>query len=441
MGRRKKDTWDIGQVDSLRQAMFDQAREEFGAGAVYTGTEAEQRIVGLPIPALCLRYLFQSAVFPLGRFIDIVGKQGSGKSAMLYELFRWHYYYGGYSFLVETESKDSPDLRNAIVGDSDAVASIMADSLEGWMGTLLKCIRIAQGAFDGTPANPGPGRIRPVCFGIDSLTAVAAEETRANINKNGAPSRRYPIEAMKITDMFRVLPAEIRDFPFTLAGINHLKDAQSEDPRAAKRLPGGLGLRFQATYELEMAFVGDIRLKSYQGIEVTLCLRKNSMGPSRRKIGASLIWWDEPDEAGVMRQRVLWNCNAATIELLLAFHKDKWMQDAIQNIVDLHVVNMKGKKVWSNCLGISRDDPVSFYEAGEKIEARDDVCAELHKLFGIRNRATFKPGMDYRVQLDEAQKQLVPALDSNGEIIEATAGVPWSHAASLRDEFDAGGEV
>ena len=62
MGRRKKDTWDIGQVDSLRQAMFDQAREEFGAGAVYTGTEAEQRIVGLPIPALCLRYLFRRLI-------------------------------------------------------------------------------------------------------------------------------------------------------------------------------------------------------------------------------------------------------------------------------------------------------------------------------------------------------------------------------------------
>jgi hypothetical protein len=81
--KRTDEVWDIGRADSLMDAMFNEAKKLFGDDRFYTGSESEQLVVGLPLPALCLRYLFQSTVFPLSRMTMITGQQGSCKSAFL----------------------------------------------------------------------------------------------------------------------------------------------------------------------------------------------------------------------------------------------------------------------------------------------------------------------------------------------------------------------
>ncbi len=54
--KKKADVcWSVEKTDELMDSMFDSARNNFGEN-FYTGSEAEQLVVGLPLPALCLRY-------------------------------------------------------------------------------------------------------------------------------------------------------------------------------------------------------------------------------------------------------------------------------------------------------------------------------------------------------------------------------------------------
>lgn len=413
---RKKASTIVANDDIFKQALFAEAGRVFGTDNIFTGKEAEARCVGLPIRHLCLRYLFQRTTFPLSRLTMIVGKQGSAKSAFLYEVMSWHTYYGGQAFLNEAENKDSPELRNGLLQNNDACITIEAHTTDEWMGNLQKQIHLSQTLLDGTKTKPGPGRIYPFAFGVDSITAVLSEETLATIAKDGSPGRRYPIEAMKIADYLRAIPQKLSNYPFSLLCVNHLKDGQATGTgRPTKHTPGGLAPKFQETFEVELAYIKDLNYTTYEGLEVAFILRKNSAGPSRKKFTAEFIWWYEEDENGIQSQRFKWNWDAASTNTLLSFQKaggSKWTK--ITDIVDLHLVTSQGKKIWSDALGISRDEPVSYTTFGMKLEENPAIIDQLHKALGIRNTPIWQPGLDYRAQLNEVALQST-SLRTDGE--------------------------
>lgn len=424
--KRTDEVWDIGRADSLMDAMFNEAKKLFGDDRFYTGSESEQLVVGLPLPALCLRYLFQSTVFPLSRMTMITGQQGSCKSAFLYEIFRWHRLFGGRNILLECETKDSPELRASILGyDKKAVGVKPCHSLEEWQTALTRLITLNQELMTGTKANPGPGRIIPVCIGIDSLMAKASEENIEKVMKEGFASRGHPVEALKISQFMRVWPQKLFGWPFTVVGTNHLKPSTDAMGRPSRQIPGGMSLKFQETYEIEMAFIEDIKRADHDGITVQLMARKNSLGPSRKKIKASMVWWNdfvEPDSPEALEleesdfispssvgptsiQRTMWNWHSATIDMLLEIQsKDPGRWKKIDPYLDLHAERSKGNMIWSNALGISIVDKVTFREAGEILETKKDILTHLHALLGIRERYEFEPGKDFKNQIAEAKK-------------------------------------
>ncbi len=409
MARKKRLTEsNDSDIDSLFDGMCNEAKKHYGTDNIFTGSEAERQIVGMYLPALCLRYLFQSNVIPMSRMGQIVGEEGSCKSSLLYEIMRLTRANKGRSYLMEAETKDSPILRMSILNyDDKAVVIRPCESMEEWQEGLTYCIDLVQGLMIGTKTNPGPGKIAPVCFGVDSLMGKACRDTIAKIQKEGFAQRAFPAEALLISQYMKYIPQQIAKWPFILWGINHLKPGTDQQGRPKNSIAGGKSLKFQETYEIEMKRIKDIKKVGVNGITLKLLMRKNSLGQSRLSIDADMLWW--LDEENDYVQRTVWDWNAATIELLLSFEGSR--ANKICDVCGIKLVDKSKKLVCSEVLGVPRSDPVSFSKAGELIENNPEVIKGLHQLLSVHEHLVFRPGVDYGIQLEEAKE-----LSETGEV-------------------------
>lgn len=428
MARRKNPDasgeWGIADSKNLFEKMLDKGRQKAGQHMYLTGAEAEARTVGLRLPALSLRYLFQSNVLPLSRTTVIIGKQWSCKSAFLYEIMRWHREAMGFGILLETEHKDSPELRLSLTNyDDSAVVSQPCASTDEWMQGLKFHLDNLQNMCTGTKSNPGPGRRVPVIFGVDSLTGTVSDATSDKFDKDGgSPGRRFAVEAMMIADFFRYLPPKLYDWPITLVCTNHNKPVvNAVTMRPESHTPGGAGPKFGQTYEIEMAYIKKATTAEWEGVRVSMYTSKDSLGPGRKKIEACLLWKQEYLSNGNVVQRTFWDWHSASIEMLFKRLDPKnsfaEQRQRINEIVDLHVKS--GGKVWSDALGIPSDAAVSYRKAGKMLEERDDLLKPLHAALGIRERYVFRPGVDFEVQIEEARKQAVERAESNYPLLAA----------------------
>ncbi len=397
--------WTGAQRDTTLNGMFESMRSEAQhalGSAVSIGTQAEANLVGLPFPALCLRYLFQSTILPLSRIYQITGEEGSAKSAFLYEVMRWHMLYGGGSVLAENENKDSPELRNSIMEWKEEWLNRLVIkqtySLEEWQDVFTTMVDIARKQQD---AVGGSGRTVPICFGVDSLMATAPQSEIDAVRQDGHASRGFALAANLIARYMRTMPERIQEYPFTIFGTNHLKPAT--DPRGlpTANIPGGKAVKFMETYEVEMkkGMSPDIDLLEYGGLRLRFIARKNSLGPSRKSITADLLWWYADDGRGTFRQQTAWDWNTATIDLLLSFENangKKTIYNRLRDITGINVTSKSGRLAYSTVLGIPKSEPVLFRFVGAALERRPDLLGQIYQVLGITQRREFQPGTDYR---------------------------------------------
>ena len=431
--RRKVSGWETeerGQLlDTMFEAMRQQAQHEMG-DSVSLGTESGADLVGLPLPALCLRYLFQSSVFPLSRIAQIVGEEGSAKSAFLYEIFRWHMLCGGGAVLAENESKDSPELRNAILEwRSDWLSRLVVKptyTLEEWQDVFSRFTDILRKQQD---AADGPGRTVPVCLAVDSIMATAPQSEIDQVRKEGHAVRGHALAANLIARYMRTMPDRIRAYPFTVVGTNHLKPGTDARGFPIANVPGGKAVKFMETYEIEMRRAPgghDIDKLEYQGLRVVLRARKNSLGPSRKQITAELLWWYEPQSDGEIRQRVVWDWDTATVELLLSFEAargKKTIFNRLRDVTGIQAASKSQRTAWSEQLDIPRSDPQPYRVVGRALEERPELLREVYQVLGITERQAFVAGTDYRDLLEQARaasqvKAEAESQSSTGEIEE-----------------------
>ena len=261
--RRANNEWTGGNrdaaLDGLFQSLRNEASRSLGRSDISIGLESEALLVGLPLPALCLRYLFQSTVFPLSRIIQITGQEGSCKSAFQFELMRWHHVYGGGSVFIENELKDSPELRWSMLQWNPVWLArhefIQTYYLEEWQDALTKFVDVAKQQQD---AEHGPGRTIPIMFSVDSLTATAPRELAKKIEEEGHATRSFALAANLISGYMRTMPGRIERYPFTVCGTNHLKPSTDFMGRPTSTVPGGKSIKFMETYEIEMERIAAI---------------------------------------------------------------------------------------------------------------------------------------------------------------------------------------
>lgn len=403
---------------------------------IVTSEQSEKMIVGIPMPSLAACFLFQHDVLTLGRNIMLIGLPGACKSALLTEFYRWVLLHKGQAIHCETENKDSPDLRNSLLNYDVRLMRRMiyqpADTQEDWMAAIEKWVDAAEKRFSkvirrkkskkkqGETADAyrtrtapkrmdgNPGWIYPMIFGVDSLTATSSDATVQAIRDKGAPERRWPIEASKLSDWAKTLAGKMRGRPFILGSTNHLKPGQDERGMPKDNVPGGKAMRFMNSVELKMVKIGRIKTAACSGNMIKITCIKNALGQGDFSIVVALKWWWEIDANGNAVQRTVWDWDTATIDCLLAqkaVEASRWRD--INEIVDLHAADGGKRTIWSKTLGIPSSSPVRYAEAGKILESRRDIVEALYPLLHIKPRTKFTPGTDYT----DIQAQLQRSAD------------------------------
>lgn len=443
---------DVVPVDDVFGSIFDGSTCDIAG--VMTSEESEQRIIGIPLPGLAARVLFGQDVLALGRALMVYGKWGSCKSALMYEIYRWVHLNMGGAFHVETENKDSPDLRNSILEYRPAwirnTKYAEAQTQEEWMEKVSALIKGLEGKFAKVTAgrrskkkagetaaeyrertaakvnDRAMGWTHPFAIGVDSLTGVSSDGSVNQIRDNGAPERGFSWEAQALSKFCRAIPSLLRNRPLLFVCTNHLKEGQDAMGRPEDVIPGGRSIRFMNTLELKSEKIGQIEDANGGGVRLKLRVVKNSLGETGHAAFIHLKWWYETDpETGHQRQRTVWDWAGASIETLLAQKsKSAGHWKAVNEVVDLHEATQK--RIWSKALGIKQDKPVKYHEAGRILEERQDLLEGLYDVLHIRRRSKFVVGTPYEdieqqlsLQAEAAKKVYAFADDvSRGDALD-----------------------
>ncbi len=432
--------------DTAFAKLFNGVKEAANGASdgLVTTEQSEKMIIVLPLPSLAMRFLLQQDGITLGRNLMLVGLPGACKSAMLAEMYRWVLLNRGMAGHVETENKDSPDLRNSLLWYNPKLMRRLfyqpANSQEEWMEAIIGWMTAAEKEFakvikkkrekqkKGERAeeyrkrtaarvvDTNPGWIYPFIFGIDSLTAVSSDATIQDIRSKGHAERRFQIEAQYLSDFAKTLANLMRGKPIILASTNHLKPGQ--DPNNATitvdNIPGGRAMRFMNTIELKMVKVGaGVKTAEYSGNRIQLINLKNSLGETGLRINVDMKWWWEvDDETGEPIQRTVWDWDTAAIDTLVSMKN--WLSaknwNALNEVVDIHVPQSGPRTFWSKELGIPSSSPVRFDEAGRILEERQDILDAIYPILHIKHRTRFTPGVDY-TDLQELMKRSASSMD------------------------------
>jgi RecA/RadA recombinase len=420
--KKPKDRWEkaaetesISQYDGLMEKLTENAKKHY-PGEVYTGGEAAQRVLCLPVPALSVRFLIQQEGWPLERFTQIVGPRASGKSSLGYEIIHWHRRMAGNGIIVQVEPKPAPELMLAFFqwDDKTALMQEAHESIGQWYDRLRYWIGACRTAMDGTKKDPGKGRVFPVCFMVDSLTAVLDANLRAKFetgDSEEALKKHYATQASQLTDIMKFLPGELVGYPFSWLGINHVKEGtkgEGQMQRTVRTVPGGQALQYGETLEIEVTRRGKIKRADETGYEVRLEMIKNSLAPEQWVDVDKVGWIDLDDrdpKTGHCRNKMMWDWHKASIDVLDQISKNAGarIKRALDDLLGLKVTD---GRVSCAALDIPENKKVDMRKAGELLEGRlqadPKLCDELYPLVGIRRRQLFRKGVDYVQQIKDA---------------------------------------
>lgn len=409
MPRKKKNKFEDISTDSitdnLLESLCEEARDIMGADNVYSGGEEESRIICLPVPAFSLRFLLMQEGFPLSRQTMVVGQPESCKSSLCNEILRWHRLSKGGGVVFETEAKDSPELRRSIVGYDYKPIVIYCQTQDDWNQGLNTTILKLQRKMDGIKSEPGPGRLSPMCFIIDSLTGTMGADIFKEMTSKGIPSMHHATDQRKLADYERYMPKQISNWPFSIVGVHHLKPSTDQRGFPVNRIGGGYAPRFHATTVIEMVRKKDIDRVDEKGRLLGIKTTKNSLAP-HNEIEVEMLWYTDFDDIDPItempRPKIFFDWHGASIEILSELTNGKGkLAKSLNKIIDLET-NDDRRTVSSSTLGIS--EPCSYREAGGILEEHPDILRAIYPLVGIRTRHLFKIGIDFRTQQEDIKK-------------------------------------
>ena len=403
--------------DILFEGICDQVKERYGHRSAFTATDMKTLVVGLPMPSLALEWLIGNSVLPLGLVMMIIGKWGTCKSSLLAEIFRWFTRAGGGGFLIDTETKFSPEHWTEIMRlppDSKAFNFLKGKSLEDMQQKLTYLINWVKKEMVGTTEEPGPGRTVPTVFGIDSWAGKMSEKTIEKIKRDGISTLGGPIEANLASKYLASMAGEFDDWPFSLIATNHQKDPVNMDGGYSSKTdcqPGGTQSRFQRTFEFTTElWRSKIDTEKFDGMGVRIKCSKNSIGPTGRFIKTRMLMWDTPYEADdgstAYKHTTRWDWDWATISMLNEM-KPKYKARLKVAGFDLTVNKPDADAECAarcKCLGMGDKDWLSWTEVGAMIRKNKKLSDQIRVALGIHKQAILKG--DYLEQIDGMKDQL-----------------------------------
>lgn len=431
-------------TDSLVKFMVESTRKKYGNSSILVGRETDRLVVGIPMFAgsgktglrypgiLGLEFVMCMDIWPLGLVIQLVAKTGVGKSGFLAEVGRWFHMAGGYFNLQECETKFNPEWYRSIMGEKVFDEEVMLGrcrSVEDWQRKNTFSLQQAKRFMTGTAAEPGPGRVFPWLFGVDSIMGKSSELTQDDIlgklgesgergtTGKGFAGRGFPIEALSITRYMRSIPGELDNWPFSQVLVNHLRIKSDDMGNPERSKAGGEQVGFQESFEIELSKVGGhakrIESKTFEGYGVQISCEKNSFGPTHRKCQTRVLWRDEVDEeTGKRVSRTYWDWDWTTVHLLNSImNSDKGSPRLKHNLkeeAEFHIacpsVSDIENRAWSRTLGMKEKDAMPWAELGAAIRQDDKLMNRLREAL----RITRRPRMagNYAAQLDKLAEEM-----------------------------------
>ena len=360
-------------------------------------------VIGLPLNAISLRYIFSNDVFPYSRVTELVGVSESCKTALLFEIYRWHIFnttdlvaydpsemHGGYVHNL-VEPRDSPDLRESILqlGPYSPYPVIQSDSVEDWQKSCTDWVKKAEERFE-LGAMP-----YPVALGVDSLTAVTTQDEMDKTWSQGFADPGYSQIAKSINLWFKVFCNKMARWPVSFVGVNHLKEHRAANGAIDRKIPGGTAIKFASTFLLRLSRKDDIETLNESGLYIEIATEKNSLSPANHEnLKVRMTWrFDENGE-----QQTIWDWHDASIELLTSF--DATRKRRISEIINIESVDKSRRTADCPTLGLKK---TSWHELGKAIMEEPEIVKGLDRFFGVRNRRKFELGVPYCEQVDKAK--------------------------------------
>jgi hypothetical protein len=412
-------------LDSFFRRQVEEIRKKTGSEGVYLGSETKNLVIGIPCPSLAYEFLTANDCFILNLVYHVVGPPGVCKSALLAEMIRWFRVAGGGGELIENEDKFNPSWYESILTPEvfrKSVPIYDSDSVEAWQDFVTLGINQAKRACVGTKEAPGPGRIVPIVWGVDSIMGKPCREEQEKIvgeigkdglrgkTGEGHASRGWALAAQLITRYMRTIPKELSGWPFAMVLINHLRTAKDDMGHTVRNTGGGDLVKFQESFELELQKVGGhkkmIACADYEGMTISLSCEKNSFGPGHRKIRTRILWWDEENpETGNWEQKTVWDWDWATVDLLnslTAGEKSSPRFKALLKDADFHIDCTSSAEIenraWSRTVGMKEKDAAPWSEVGAMIRNDPKVMAMLRRALRINHRPLLEN--DYMAQAE-----------------------------------------
>ena len=378
--------------------------------------DRDKIVVGLPLQAISLRYLFSNDVFPYSRMTELVGRSESCKTAFLFELYRWHIFnsteistydpcamHGGYIHNL-VEPRDSPDLRDSIIrlGRPSPYPTVSALCVEDWQKSCSDWIKRAETRFPVEAGEIG-AMPYPVALGVDSLTAATTRDEMEKTWDQGYADPGYSQIAKSINMWCKVFFCKLSPWPVSFIGINHQKESKMPNGAIDRRVPGGDSLKYIATFMFRLQRKSDIDLLNGSGRVIEITTEKNSLSPANHeKLQVRMTWnFDEHS-----RQVTTWDWHDASIDLITSF--DGVRKQRIMDIIPLVNVDKSRRTADCNELGLKK---APWREIGAAIMTRPDIVDGLDKFFNIRKRRKFEMGVPYCDQVSSAFDDLMEPGD------------------------------
>lgn len=373
-------------------SQLSSSQAELGRNDTFVGKESQRVIIGIPLKAFSLRYLFQNDCFPLSRMTELYGVSESCKSAMLYEMFRWHVDAGGGYVLNLAEPRDSPDLRASIIGHASDTTfpTVTCNSIEDWQQNITEWLKKSRDMFSESGSCPFPAAI-----GVDSLTGVTTRGDIDDIWSKGFASIGFAKAANIINTYCKFVFSELRVWPYSFIGVNHMKISKNPQGFIERKIPGGQALDYYATFKLRMHRRNDIDRLDEAGRLIEFTMDKNSLGtaPERRSIDVPMKWiFNENGE-----QHTWWDWHEASIALINEMTSTR--KNRVLEVTGLRNINKAQRTADCGELGMIK---ATWTEIGAAIEENEVIKAELDAIHGIRKRRPFRAGVPYSVQMKEA---------------------------------------
>lgn len=405
-------------------------------GLAFTREMATGYNLGIPSPSLAFSWGLGSNVLPLSRVLHLAGKEGSFKSGLMAEMFRWLLeltetglprvpMIPGSIGYFENENKFAPDyfwsiLENRTIYDG-IIRVHQTKTANEWQLGLINLIETWEGYYN-KGFGSGPFWFTPLAIGLDSIVGTLPESVIDSIKDKGSIDVAFPALAKQLTALSALLPRIIGRRPVLFIGTNHLKvDLKAQNPQFAEdRTPGGQAWKHVESLELRLK---RIKLEDSENMatgQIQIRFYKNCLGTSKRAIEVPIGWIKEMDAQGKLVQWTMWDWPTATIKLLTRDLPQKFPETyaKVKEIIDLNEV---GAKIWSNRLGIAKSDKVSRHAAGVMLEQSPQILDELLPAMKIKQGRFYRPGTDFFTELNRqdaapdsmaARVYRAPAIDT-----------------------------